>query len=165
VVFVDLVRFTSLTDIHGDGDAADAAETLLRIGVAMITGDIERTPATIARPVGIERVLADVLAEHKASELRRLQDEGGVVAMVGDGINDAPALAQAELGFAIAAGTDVAIESSVITLISGALSGASMGSADAGSDYIGPLSRALTAQPNGFERMSIARKPAAVRRP
>ncbi len=101
----------------------EAVAELKRLGLApvLLTGDNERTARAVAAEVGIERVLANVLPEGKAAEIRRLQAAGEVVAMVGDGVNDAPALAQADLGLAIGTGADVAIEASDLTLVSGDL--------------------------------------------
>jgi Cu+-exporting ATPase len=98
--------------------AAVAQLKALGLEPVLLTGDAEGTAREVAAEVGIERVLADVYPEDKAREVARLQAEGRVVAMVGDGVNDAPALAAADLGIALGSGTDVAIEASDLTLVS-----------------------------------------------
>ena len=106
--------------------SAEAVRQLKGLGLTpvLLTGDDEQTARRVAAEVGIDRVVAEVLPQEKAAEVRRLQDAGEIVAMVGDGVNDAPALVQADLGIAIGTGTDVAIEASDLTLVSGDLRGA-----------------------------------------
>jgi P-type Cu+ transporter len=135
---VDGVEVTvDRTGVHWDGElrgrfvvedtvkptSAEAVRELRALGLTpvLLTGDAEATARRVAADVGIERVLAEVDPGDKAAEVRRLQESGDVVAMVGDGVNDAPALAQADLGIAIGTGTDVAIEASDLTLVSGDL--------------------------------------------
>jgi len=113
VAISDQIRPTSTAAVRAFRDQG--------LSVTLLTGDNARTAHAVAEAVGIEQVIAEVLPAEKAAVVQRLQKDGNRVAMVGDGINDAPALAQADLGIAVATGTDVAVEASDLTVVSGDL--------------------------------------------
>ena len=124
VVDGELGGILGVADSLREGSAG-AVASMKRLGleIYMISGDSRRTAETIGREVGIDRILAEVLPGGKAEEVKRLQRKGAVVAMVGDGINDAPALAQADIGIAVGSSTDIAMEAADITLVKGGLEG------------------------------------------
>ena len=150
--------------------SAEAIASLRRLGLrpVLLTGDNEATARAVAAEVGIDEVIAEVLPADKADVVRRLQAEGRVVAMVGDGVNDAPALAQADLGLAIGTGTDVAIEASDLTLVSGDLRAAAdairLSRADAAHDQAEPRLGLRLQRRRAADRRRRAAQPGARRR-